>query len=64
MIILDMYWETNPDWYHFIVLPNGIKRKVINSSAPPDAQKSYENYRKQMDYINKMAQEDPDLSIL
>lgn len=64
MIRLDLFWESNPEWYHVELTPEGIEREVINASAPPQAQESYKNYRKQMDYINMMAKEHPEVAIL
>lgn len=39
MMIIDMAWRRNKDWWHW---EDG--HAVINEDAPPEAQESYKNY--------------------
>lgn len=39
MRLLDLYWKSNPDWRAFV-----DHVQVIRKDAPPEAQKSYQNF--------------------
>lgn len=43
MTILDLYWTSKKEWFHF----EGFKM-VINKDAPKEAQESYKRYLKQI----------------
>ena len=43
MTILEHYWLSNREWFHF----EGFKI-VINNDAPPEAQESYKRYLEQL----------------
>jgi len=48
MTVLDLYWQSNKNWYHY----EGWNA-VLNEDAPPEAKASYKQYLKQLEDIDR-----------
>ena len=49
MRVLDSYWTTNKDWWHYDENDKSLlPKRVINDDAPREAKESYARFLEQM----------------